>query len=336
MPATALIKTSVMSGYCELVENLGGDSAQLLKKCHIEPDKITKLEGVISHKAEICALERAACELCCEDFGLRLAEDRGLSMLGPVAAVALTSSKVGDAIDKIIKNLHWFSPAVDLLLLRDTEPGQSILSVEIDKALPHSRQAHEHGLGILRNIMRALVGKDFEPLHVTLASKSPLPPERYKQYFHAELSFDAPLSAFILRTADLHRQITARDRELHQLLDQYTEEILANYSLELEQQIQQLIEHLLPTHNCTLGIVSAQLGFHPRTLQRELFAHGSSFEELLDDSRRSLADQYLAEYEMPLVQVAGLLGYSEQSCLNRACKRWFDCSPTQRRKQLRQ
>lgn len=335
MPTAALIKTIVMSGYCDLVRSLGGDADYVLRKCRLEPEKVAKLEGVISHRAEICALERAACELNCEDFGLRLAEDRGLPMLGPVAAVALTSSNVGDALDNIIKNLHWFSPAVTLHLEREIKPGQSILRVEIDKALPHSRQAHEHGLGILLNIMRALVGDDFRPLEVTLALNSPLPTERYQDYFHARPKIGTQESSFLLETADLSRPIHARDGALHALLDQYTEELLADYSLQLEQQIRQLIKNLLPTHNCTLSTIAAQLGFHPRTLQRELSAHGISFEQLLDDSKRTLADQYLAEYEMPLLQVAGLLGYSEQSCLNRACKRWFACSPTQRRKQLR-
>jgi AraC-like DNA-binding protein len=38
---------------------------------------------------------------------------------------------------------------------------------------------------------------------------------------------------------------------------------------------------------------------------------------------------------MPMSQVAGLLGYSEQSVFNRACRRWFDDTPrTVRRKLL--
>lgn len=33
-------------------------------------------------------------------------------------------------------------------------------------------------------------------------------------------------------------------------------------------------------------------------------------------------------------QIAGMLGYSEQSVFNRACRRWFAMTPGARRRQL--
>ncbi len=41
--------------------------------------------------------------------------------------------------------------------------------------------------------------------------------------------------------------------------------------------------------------------------------------------------KYLAEPRLYLVQIAGLLGYAEQSTLNRSCRRWFDKTPRQYR-----
>ena len=43
----------------------------------------------------------------------------------------------------------------------------------------------------------------------------------------------------------------------------------------------------------------------------------------------------LRDTDMPLGQLTGVLGFSEQSVLSRACRRWFDASPSQVRRDLR-
>ena len=331
----ALIKSTALSGYCKLVTELGGDPEVLLRRCHLDPETVHNLNGVISHKAEICAIERAARELHCEDFGLQLGGRQDIYMLGPAAAVALTANSVGDALEKINDCLHWFSPANELRIERDIGGGKSIVQYKQDSSLPHCRQAHEHALAVIANILHTLVGPEFRPLEVRLCFQSPLPASHYLAVFHAPMRFCENLTGLVVRRRDLSRSVQHQSEHLHRLLDTFTQEVLSDHSLDLARQVEYLIENLLPTHNCSLSTISYQLGINPRTLQRELATRDTSFERMLDATRKTLADQYLAEYEMPLLQVASLLGYSEQSCLNRACKRWFDCSPTQRRLQLR-
>ncbi|MGF6166357.1 AraC-like DNA-binding protein [Pseudomonas sp. 2725] len=69
-------------------------------------------------------------------------------------------------------------------------------------------------------------------------------------------------------------------------------------------------------------------------LQHRLAEEGRSFDEVVETLRRERADHYLAEIHMPMSQVTGLLGYSEQSVFNRACRRRFSLSPGARRRQL--
>lgn len=329
-----LIKTSALSGYYQLVENLGGDPDHILRQCHLAPEKVANLEGVISHRAEICAIERAAETLQCQDFGLRLAEHQGLGLLGPLAAIALTATTAGEAMEKIIDYLHWFSPGTTLQLKQSPIPGQSLLSFEVNSSMPRYRHYYEQALAVLHNILSRLTGNDFHAIEVRFSFQSPLPQSRYRQVFHCPVKFRQAMDALLLRTRDLHTPVARNSSDLHALLDQFTEEVLTDNSLNLGYQVEHLIESLLPTHNCSLEIVSQQLGFTPRTLQRQLAAQGLTFEKMQDEARRSLADSYLAEHEMPLVQVSALLGYSEQSTFSRACKRWYGCTPMQRRKQL--
>ena len=58
------------------------------------------------------------------------------------------------------------------------------------------------------------------------------------------------------------------------------------------------------------------------------------FEELLDRIRRERADAYLGEMEIPMQQVASLLGFNGNDELAQACRRWFGSAPLERRHKL--
>ena len=50
-------------------------------------------------------------------------------------------------------------------------------------------------------------------------------------------------------------------------------------------------------------------------------------QSLLDETRRDLAERYFADPRKSISDVAFLLGFSQQSSLARASKRWFGMSP---------
>ena len=63
-------------------------------------------------------------------------------------------------------------------------------------------------------------------------------------------------------------------------------------------------------------------------VRQQLAAEGRTFAEVVDDVRRDEAQHYLRHTRIPFGQLAGLLGYSEQSVLSRSCRRWFGMSPS--------
>jgi AraC-like DNA-binding protein len=79
---------------------------------------------------------------------------------------------------------------------------------------------------------------------------------------------------------------------------------------------------------------AASLGLTDRTLQRRLQAEKTSYQQLLDESRRELARKYLADEHYSLGQIAELLGFVDQSNFFRASKRWFGIPPGQYRQNL--
>ena len=64
-----------------------------------------------------------------------------------------------------------------------------------------------------------------------------------------------------------------------------------------------------------------------RSLQRHLAEEGSSYQQLLNDTRRQLAERYLQDGQLPATEIALLLGYSEPSVFFRAFRQWSGMTP---------
>jgi AraC-like DNA-binding protein len=84
------------------------------------------------------------------------------------------------------------------------------------------------------------------------------------------------------------------------------------------------------TGQARIDKVAAELGVSRRTLARRLAAEGQSFVKILDSLRFDLAKRYLREADLPITEVAWLLGYCETSALNHAFKRWTGSTPKRR------
>ena len=90
--------------------------------------------------------------------------------------------------------------------------------------------------------------------------------------------------------------------------------------------IRDRIRPLLAAGRCGVDNIAASLAMHPRTLHRRLTREGARFEEIKDEVRREMARSLIAQAGLSMTQIAGALGYAEQSALSRSCVRWFgDC-----------
>jgi AraC-like DNA-binding protein len=66
----------------------------------------------------------------------------------------------------------------------------------------------------------------------------------------------------------------------------------------------------------------------PATLYLKLAERGTSFQALLDNTRKDLACNYLHQATRSVTEVTFLLGFSDTSNFTRAFKRWTGSSPT--------
>jgi len=84
---------------------------------------------------------------------------------------------------------------------------------------------------------------------------------------------------------------------------------------------------LLPVGAGNVKAVSRALLLSPRTLQRRLENEGVTFQEVLQETRESLARHYLDQSPMTTTDIAFLLGYDEPSSFSRAYHSWTGTTP---------
>ena len=71
-----------------------------------------------------------------------------------------------------------------------------------------------------------------------------------------------------------------------------------------------------------------------RSLQRRLGELGTTFEALVEETRRNLSDRLLAT-ATPLSEISYRCGYSNASAYSRAARGWYGMAPQAKRRHLR-
>ena len=142
-------------------------------------------------------------------------------------------------------------------------------------------------------------------------------------------------TAWCSRLADLKEPLPTSNPVLAEMHDRFAGEYLRHFDhAQTSYRVREVIVRRLPDGGPRRDEVAGALHMSERTLQRRLEEEATSFGQLLDDTRRELAAQYLGRLRLALAQAAYLLGFADQSSFFRACKRWFDLSPGQYRRQL--
>jgi len=96
----------------------------------------------------------------------------------------------------------------------------------------------------------------------------------------------------------------------------------------LRNSVENEVQKLLPHGNAERQNVANALGMSTRTLSRRLAEEDTTFEDVVDRLRQSLALQYIKERELSLSQIAWLIGYEGSTSLNHAFRRWTGRSPS--------
>lgn len=330
-----MIRATTLWGYGDLVGDLGGDPESFRKRFRIPPGVENQEDAFISFGAYVRMLEASAEDLSCPEFGLRLSRWQGLDILGPVAVIARNAHTVLGGLEMIGRYLYVHSPALTLTSVpRGVGTGLRFILEVIEPGVTVVDQGYELSMAIVVRILRLLGGPEARPNAVSFTHDQLGSDAAYREALGCPVRFGQPWCGFEISRRLAAKPIGSADPATRRIATKYLESNYLPPTASLSERVAELIRRLLPTGQCSVDAIANQLAMHPRSLQRCLAAEGVRCQDLIEDERRALTARYLAEPGLQLGQIAGLLGYAEQSTLNRSCRRWFQQTPRQYRANL--
>jgi len=165
---------------------------------------------------------------------------------------------------------------------------------------------------------------------------APANTEIYETLFGGRAIFGADRNEAIVDSALMSQPIPGANPEilkrLHLRLDDMLENLHAQPSVVAG--CRSLVMSSLGHRHITIQDISERMNMSERNLRRRLSEDGTSFREILAESRKESAAIYLGDPKMTLLDVAHSLGYQDQSAFSRAFKIWFGRSPAEYRRTL--
>jgi AraC-like DNA-binding protein len=301
------------------------------------------LHNRISAVGQARFLDYAAEALDDNAFGLHLAEQTDPHDAGILFYVASAAKNFGEALALFERYFRIVNEAVRLKLTRTGEG----LAVEVEfVGLPRHvvRQNAEFGISVILKALREIAGRNIRPTRAAFVHMRNSDLRDFERFYGCTVEFGRAASegassnllefsndalAIPLMTADA-KLLDA----LQPFIDMATEE-RKTVAGTLRAAVESEVEGLLPHGKAQAHTVAKALAVSVRTLSRRLADEGTTYTEVVDQLRRSLALQYLKDPGMSLSQIAWLLGYEGSTSFNHAFKRWTGRSPSVARKEKR-
>jgi AraC-like DNA-binding protein len=147
------------------------------------------------------------------------------------------------------------------------------------------------------------------------------------------MAFDQEYNQIFIPKRWLNQRIRTGNPETNVLFTQQCEEILQGMS-DVREVTAAVRRILVQSAGDFLNIkeVSEQLHITERTLRRRLSAEGTDFRTIFDNIRNTLAQNYLSNTSLSVVDIAYLLNYGEATNFHRAFQRWNGITPNEYRK----
>lgn len=311
-----------------MLEGEGLDSARLCREAGIDMSLIGRPDSFVLEADVFRLMELAERESGNPDIGLCAYWHFLPGGFQLVGYTMMSSPNLKQALDSLVR----FSPLLGDGFRLGLEPegeGQRIWGSICPNDRPRPRVFEDACIASLLGFCRWLTGGSLPPLQeVEFTYPEPEGTSEHRRLFNCNLRFGARRNSLLFDRQGLLRPLSSANEALALLHGRLAEhQIDQLQGMSYHARVRSLLIERLSLGVCDMEAVAMSLGVNKRTLQRGLLREGTPFKDVLDGTRRQLADHYLRHYSYDLTRVGELLGFREPSSFHKACQRWFDMPP---------
>jgi AraC-like DNA-binding protein len=304
------------------------DPRPVYRELGIDPDGPSDPGERVSNRI-IAAMFEAAQELSGDPaVGIRVGSHSELRHFFVISHVWLASSNLVESIERLLRYEEIlnsgdtelsFEKAGDHYVLSESYPNPvdypGKLRVDAGIATILRLCSIARGRPVLADRLEVLVPED-EPIDIYLSLVRE-DVRRHRQH-----------NAMYLAAEDLEPPLQGAIPAVAESTSKIAEQYLATLdSSSVAHRVRAELIQLLPGGDADQDKIAARLYRSASTLQRQLSSEGLTYRQVLDETRRELAEAYLRDGSHSQAQIAFLLGYSDQANFARAFKRWSGVTP---------
>ncbi len=258
-------------------------------------------------------------------FGLKVASHIKHTSFHALSYGLCASSTLKEAFQRVQRYCHVASNAVAYELVKCGSEYHFLIRAVFD--LPF--ESMDALVAAHVRMCRSLLGREFSPLLVELRRPRPSRSEDFDRLLRSPLRFEAPENRLVLDVESVERPLESGNPELAH----YNDVIALQYLTRIEREdirgrVREVLLQRLQGFEPSQEEIAERLHMSARTLQRKLAESGTTYKEILDDTRHALALAYLSAPQHSVNEITYLLGFSSGSCFTRAFRRWTGQSPS--------
>lgn len=305
------------------------DRAALLRSVGVDPTAAADPAFMIPDTEYYGLLERiAAADPTASDLALRTGASMRCSDYGAFGLAFKSALSLRGAFERAVRYARALT-TVSTYEVVDTDAGAYMVLHRDGERRGGLRMSNEATLASILTISREVSTAEVAPRAVFFKHPAPTVSVLHERFFGCPVLFESDRDALLFSKESLEVPNKVGDASISKFFDAHLEKSLAELGDDagLAQRVRIQVSQALSEGIPKVSDVARPMGMSGRTLQRRLSEQGHSFQGLVDEARRQLAERLLRQTEYSLTEIAYLTGFSEQSAFTRAFKRWAGQTP---------
>jgi AraC-like DNA-binding protein len=300
----------------------GVDVDALARRVGIDP---AALEQPLAASRAAALLTLASAQVRDPEFGLVAGARLRPELFGVVGFACISAPTFGAALDRIARYRRITS--TDRTEIHTEPGGARLVLCQVDHDKPYARQKLEAHFAFIVAFGRYLTGRALAPERVAFRFPAPPHQARYAEVLGCAPAFDASDNEMTFGRATLDLPLVSANPEIFAMFGEKADELLPDEGRSVSERVRAVLRRSLRGELPSVARVARALATSGRSLQRALRAEGTSFQNLLDETRLDLARRHLRNPAIDAAEVAYLLGFTSPSSFYRAFKRWTGLTP---------
>lgn len=244
----------------------------------------------------------------------------------------LASQSLLGAFHRLARFFHVLSTALSALEVRDQGDAWALVETTADRNVEPQPAAMDAGIVALLRMCDFVTAKPVRPRRVVLPRLLADRGVDYPVILGCAVEF-GDTESWEFRKSDVEAQLSGSIPEVVTAVESIADEYLASLDEgRVAQEVRQILIQTMPSGRSSQDTVARRLHRSRSTLQRQLVSEGTSYRQILESTRQSLAEKYLRSNDFSQAEIAFMLGFTDQSNFARAFKRWTGMSPGEYRK----